>query len=216
MRARFICLCFATLVIVSSPSRAETRSIKEHNFSVEIPDGWSETSVAAPTVFAAKSADSQKAFVVITTKIPDKEKSSAARSMAAGAKDAAQKKGWKTLSEGEMTMAGLEFKTLQMSAPDGMTTISWMTSAGDEAYILQGVAKTGDASTDADLRSIMRSFRLLSPAQANPLGNDKGSLTYKAGYFFGCCFTFAIPVAIIVAVIIWRRRKTKSNPTTPQ
>src|SRR5690349_8017234 len=98
MRSRFLFLCFATLVIVSGPSRAETRSIKEHNFSVEIPDGWSETTAAAPTVLAAKSANGQKAFVVITTKIPDKEKSSAARSMAAGAKDAAQKKGWKTLS----------------------------------------------------------------------------------------------------------------------
>jgi predicted Zn-dependent protease len=211
---RLTSLCFAVLLVAPGYARAETLSSKDHNFSIDLPNGWSETNAPAPppAIFTVKNTRGQKSFIVIAAQIPDKERASVARDMATGAKKASREKGWKISSEKQTTLNGMIFETFKSETPDGITLMNWITSAGNEASSLQGISKIGDASSDPELQSIADSFRLISPLPTNTPGLDKGSVAYKVGRVFGCCLFPGVLIALIAGFIIWLVRRNKPKP----
>lgn len=193
---------------------AETLSFKEHNFAVDLPEGWTTTEAPAPAVGAAKNADGEKMFVFVAAQIPEKERATAVRDMGGAAKDASKKKGWTISAERQVTINGIKFDSYAAQVPGGATVISWMTSAGSEAYSLQGIHKNGEASSDPEIQSIMNSFRLLSPAPATIPSYDPNSVAYKFGRLIGgpCSCIFVLGLLVLAGLgIVWfiRRKKTK-------
>src|ERR1700736_5289987 len=151
MNKRLILSGGTILLILAGFAAAETLTFQEHNFAVELPMGWTKTDAAAPALAAAKNADGKKAFVIIAVRVPDNERDTVVHSMSSAAKDASKAKGWKIGSEQKMVVNGITFDSYIAQLPDGVTLISWMTSAGSEAYSLQGIDKAGDASSDAEI-----------------------------------------------------------------
>ncbi|HKP93639.1 MAG TPA: hypothetical protein VJS88_07060, partial [Chthoniobacterales bacterium] len=105
--------------------------------------------------------------------------------------------------------SGLPFETFKAEMPDGPTVLQWMTSAGNQAYSLQGISKNGDAGADPELQAILGSFRLISAVPANTPDPDKDSVAYKAGRIFGCCLTLGILVGGGAGLIVWLVRRNK-------
>lgn len=206
---------FSCLLLLALPqfATAETLSFPEHNFAVDLPEGWGETNAPAPApaVMTVKNADGQKTFIVVAAKVPDKERATAVRDMAGGAKAASKEKGWKITSERQVTVKGLTFDTFNAQIPDGPTVVNWMTSAGSEAYSLQGIHRSGDAASDPELQSILASFRLLTPAPANTPRYDTNSVAYQAGRVFGCILIPLGLLAAVVLVIVWLVRRGKAG-----
>lgn len=216
MTARFVLLGCAILSGLVGAASAETLSFPEHNFALDIPEGWARTDVPAPAVAAAKSADGQKVFVIIAARVPENERDTAVQSMSSAAKKASKAKGWKIGAERRMVVKGTEFDTYTSEIPGGITSISWMTSAGSEAYAFQGLHKAGDASSDAELKSIIESFRLLSPASANMSSYDTNSAAYRVGRLLGgpCACIFLLGLLVLAGFgIFWliRRKKAASR-----
>jgi hypothetical protein len=62
MRSRTIALFAGVFMISSGIARAETLSFPEHNFSFELPEGWSKTDAPAPAVAAMKNTDAPESI----------------------------------------------------------------------------------------------------------------------------------------------------------
>ncbi|MEY2519337.1 MAG: hypothetical protein QOF24_1096 [Verrucomicrobiota bacterium] len=215
MSARFIFLSCAILSGLLGSASAETLSFPEHNFSLQIPQGWTRTEAPAPAIAAAKNADGQKIFVIIATPVPKNEQDTAVQSMSSAAKKASKAKGWKIGAERRLVVKGTEFDTYTAEIPGGITAMSWMTSAGSEAYAFQGLHKAGDASGDAELQSIIESFRLLSPASVNMSSQDTNSVAYRIGRLVGgpCACIFVLGLLVLAGLgIVWLIRRKKAAP----
>jgi predicted Zn-dependent protease len=216
MTARFIFLSCAILSGLLGTASAETLSFQEHNFALEIPEGWTRTDAPAPALGAAKNADGQKIFVIIATRVPANERDTAVQSMSSAAKKASKAKGWKIGAERRVVVNGIEFDTYTSEIPGGITAVSWMTSAGSEAYAFQGLHKAGNASSDAELKSIIESFRLLSPASVNMPSYDTNSVAYRTGRLLGgpCVCIFVLGLLVVAGLgLVWliRRKKAASR-----
>jgi predicted Zn-dependent protease len=208
--------CFAGLFLaLSGFVFSETLSFPEHNFSVELPEGWIKTDAPAPAISAAKSADGQKIFVIVAARTPDNERDTAVASISRAAKEASKAKGWKISDERQAVINGITFETYNAQLPGGAGTVaSFMTSAGNEAYALQAIHKAGIANTDAELRSIVNSFRLLSPAAANMPSYDKTSFAYRLGRLMGAPCACGLLLCICIALglgIVWFVRRKKAR-----
>lgn len=215
MRRRTVALAAGVFVILSGIATAETLSVAEHNFTVDLPEGWSKTDAPAPAVAAIKNADGQKIFIIVATRIPDSERDTAVASMARGAKEATKAKGWTISGERKVSINGMTFETFNSRPPNtGATLTSWMTLAGSEAYALQAIHKSGSAESDAELRSILNSFRLLSPADVNVPACDKTSVAYRIGRLVGgpCVCVFLLGLLVGAGLgIVWLIRRRKPN-----
>ena len=216
MKARLIFSGSAILLTFARLAVAETLSVPEHNFAVELPPGWAKTDAPAPAVAAAKNADGDKGFFIIAVRVPDNERATSVRNMSSGAKDASKAKGWKISSERQVVVNGITFDTYNAQAPEGLTVISWITSAGPETYALQGVHKSGDASSDSEIQYILKSFRLLSPASANTPDSDKNSAAYQLGRLIGgpCVCLVLVGLLVLGAALgtVWFIRRQKAKP----
>jgi len=213
MSARFIFLSGAIVSGLLGSASAETLSFPDHNFALEIPAGWTRSDAPAPALAAARNADGQKVFVIIATQVPARERDSAVQSMSSAAKKASQAKGWKIAAEHRVVVKGIEFDTYTAEIPGGITAMSWMTSAGSVAYAFQGVHKAGDASSDAEFKSIMESFRLLSPASVHMPSYDTNSVAYRVGRLVGgpCACVFLLGLLVVAGLgIFWMIRRKKS------
>lgn len=215
MTARFIFLSCAILSGLLGSASAETLSFPEHNFALEIPEGWIRTDAPAPAIAAAKNADGQKIFVIVAARVPANERDTAVQSMSSAAKKASKAKGWKIGAERRVVVKGIEFDTYTSEVPGGITVMSWMTSAGSEAYAFQGIHKAGDASSDPEFKSIIESFRLLSPASVNMPSQDTNSAAYRIGRLLGgpCACIFVLGLLVLAGLgIVWLIRRKKAAP----
>jgi predicted Zn-dependent protease len=215
MTARFILLSCAILSGLIGSASAETLSFPEHNFSLEIPDGWSRTDAPSPAIAAAKNAEGQKIIVIVAAAVSKNERDTAVQSMASAAKKASKAKGWKIGAERRIVVKGIEFDTYTYDIPGGITGMSWMTSAGSEVYAFECIHKAGDASSDAEFKSIIESYRLLSPASVNMSSDDTNSVAYRIGRLVGgpCACIFVLGLLVLAGFgIFWLIRRKKAAP----
>jgi predicted Zn-dependent protease len=215
MRTRTVIVFASVFVLLSGIARAETLPFPEHNFAIDLPGDWRKTDAPAPALVAIKNADGQKVFVIVATRIPDNERDTGVASMSHGAKESTKAKGWTISGERKVSINGITFETFNSQVPNASATITtWMTLAGNEAYALQAIHKSGNAENDAELRSIMNSFRLLSPAEVNVPAYDKTSVAYRIGRLVGgpCACVFLLGLLVVAGLgIVWLVRRRKAN-----
>jgi hypothetical protein len=207
------CVSVTAAMAVVPPSDAETLSFAEHNFSIELPANWSRSEVKAPAVLGARNADGTKAVVVVAATIPANERSSAAAQMVAGAKGSMKEKGWTIFGERPVTSNGLVFDAFTARMPDAGTMTTWVVSVKDKAYALTGVWKSGDASADPELQSVLGSFRSLSPVSQNTTSAQRSSGAYRIGYMLGPILLLALLAGGVIIIVRLSRRRavTKSD-----
>jgi predicted Zn-dependent protease len=188
---------------------AETLSFKEHNFAIELPPGWTTTNAQSPAVVAAKNADGQKFVIVIAARGPENERTTAARDMYGNAREGFRNKGGQVIAERQLVVNNLPFDTFTVRMPDGTNITTWIISAGNEGYLLEGLHKGGDSDSDAELQSVLSSFHLLSPAEVNTPRAVSSSIAYRIGHI--------LPPLVILGLIgmgiVWFvRRMTAKKP----
>jgi predicted Zn-dependent protease len=203
-----ICASLTAAMAAVSPSDAETLSFSEHNFSIELPANWSRSDVKAPAVVGARNADGTKAIVVlVAATIPERERSRAAAQMVAGAKDSMKEKGWAIIGERQVTNNGLVFDTFTARMSDAGTMTTWVISVNDKAYSLTGVWKSGDASADPELQSVLGSFRFLSSVSQNTTSAQWSSIAYRIGYMLGPILLLAVLAGGVIMLVRRSRRR---------
>jgi predicted Zn-dependent protease len=203
-----ICASLTAAMAAVSPSDAETLSFSEHNFSIELPANWSRSDVKAPAVVGARNADGTKAIVVlVAAPIPERDRSRAAAQMVAGAKDSMKEKGWAIFGERQVTNNGLVFDAFTARMSDAGTMTTWVISVNDKAYSLSGVWKSGDASADPELQSVLGSFRFLSSVSQNTTSAQRSSVAYRIGYLLGPFLLLAVLAGGVIVLVRRSRRR---------
>ena len=207
---RLILVIWASLTAAMasvSPSDAETLSFSEHNFSIELPANWSRSEVNAPAVLGARNADGTKAVVVVAATIPESERSSAAAQVVAGAKGSMKEKGWALFGDREITSNGLVFDAFTARMSDAGTMTTRVISVNDKAYSLTGVWKSGDASADPELQSVLGSFRFLSSVSQNTTSAQRNSVAYRMGYMLAPFLLLAVLAGGVIMLVRRSRRR---------
>lgn len=207
-----ICASLTAAMAAVSPSDAETLSFSEHNFSIELPANWSRSDAKAPAVLGEKNADGTKAVVVIVAAaIPEGERLRAAAQMVAGAKASMKEKGWAIIGERPTTSNGLVFDTFTARMLDAGTMTTWVISVGDKAYSLGGVWKSGDASADPEIQSVLGSFRFLSSVSQNTTSAQWSSVAYRIGYRLGPVLLLSVLAGGVIIIV----RRSRRRPVVP-
>jgi len=207
MKSHLIAL---SLLVSTSLLRAEPLRFPDHNFSIEVPTGWTEISPRTPQALVAlQSLDNSKRILAFAVKLPPNERATGATDIRAGAKKSMSDQGWRIDPEQQLTISGQPFISFTAHIPSGETLTAYTTAAADEIYMLQAIH--GAAVTDAsELQSIIQSFRLLSPAETPLLNTPPKSAAFRAGYVVGRVLFFAvIPCAILVWLVIRAKSKRK-------
>ncbi len=202
-----ICASLTATMAAVSPSDAKTLSFSEHNFSIELPANWSRADAKAPAVVGERNADGTKAVVVIAATIPESERSGTAAQMVAGAKGSMKEKGWAIFGERQVTSNGFVFDTFTARMSDAGTMTTWMISVDDKAYSLSGIWKSGDASADPELQSVLGSFRFLSSVSQNTSSADRSSVAYRIGYLLGPFLLLAVLAGGVIMLVRRSRRR---------
>lgn len=202
-----ICASLTAAMAAVSPSDAETLSFSEHNFSIDLPANWSRADAKAPAVVGERNADGTKAVVVIVATIPERERSTAAAQMVAGAQGSMKEKGWAIFGEHEITRNGLVFDAFTARMSDGGTMTTWVISVNDKAYSLAGVWKSGDASADPEMQSVLGSFRFLSSVSQNTTSAQRNSVAFRIGYGLGPILLLAVLAGGVIMLVRRSRRR---------
>ena len=208
-------LILAALLLGTSFLQAGTLQFPEHNFSIELPAGWTDIKPLPPqTLIASQSADNSRRILVSAVQLPDRERETGAADIRAGAKHSLGDMGWTFDPERPLSINGVPFVAFNSHAPagkaGGMMT-SYTTAAGVEVYMLQTIGRA-QTDTDPELQSIIQSFRLIKPAEIHQLDQRSNtSAAYRLGYLAGrFAFLLAIPVAILVIWLVSRGKARRS------
>ena len=204
MNIRLLPFISALILIMSDFAVAETMSFQNHNFTIEVPSTWTTINPTPPgALFAVQSSDGEKVFFATALSVPENESASRGLSMMiAGFKKARIDNNWPIVAERQQTANDLSFTVFTSQAlGKNDTATTWFTSTGTEVYLLQGIHKAGDATTDQELLSIINSFHLISPAQTISHNNPTTSTAFRVGCIFG----------IVMVVVLFIRRKNSKN-----
>jgi hypothetical protein len=203
-----ITLVITIIIAACHASLAAPAVFQDHNFSIEFPSDWQILNPPPDqTLAAAQTIDGLKTLLVIAAKLPASELSAASRDMIAGAKQSAIDKGWQITNEHETSVSGVPFHAFTTRVSARASIITYVGLAGDEGYMLQGMCKESDASSDAEVTGAINSFRLLSPRNPPAETSRPNSTAYRTGYIFGQVLFLAIIGTGIVWVIRWVKNK---------
>jgi hypothetical protein len=181
----------------------------QHNFSMELPAGWTEMRPRPPlAVVALQSPDNSQRLLAFTVKLPPNERASGATDVRAGAKKSMSDNGWRIDPEQQLTINGQPFISFAGHVPTGEAITAYTTAANDTVYMLQAV-RSATAGSDSEIQSAVRSFRLLSPGAALPLNTPPKSGAFRAGYVVGRILFFTTIPAVLLAV--WAIRRSRRN-----
>jgi hypothetical protein len=197
---------FLILVSACRTLEAAPRVFQDHNFAMELPTNWQTLDPSPAQALAlSQSSNGMKLILVIARKLPANELSSAASDMSAGARQSAIDKGLQIMNEHDISLSGVPFHVIMTRAAASASIVTFVGVAGDEGYMLQGICKTGDASSDPEVQASVNSFRLLSPRSIPLEKGDPDSIAYRVGYVFGKLLV----IAILGAGFVWLVRKMK-------
>ena len=203
---RSVTIVFLILFSACQASVAAPRVFQDHNFAMELPLNWQTLDrPPAQTLAVFQTSDGLKTILVIATKLPANELSTAARDMSAGAKQSAIDKGWQIINEHDVSLSGVPFHTFTTRVSASASMVTFAGVAGDEGYMLQAVCKAGDAASDPEVQASVNSFRLLSPQSIPSEMTRPNSNAYLIGNVLGRLLV----VALIGAGFVWLIRKVK-------
>jgi hypothetical protein len=199
---RHIALLTAFLLL-SVYALAGPMNFVEHNFSVEMPSGWSTISPAPrDALLAVQSPGKTQKFLVFASKTQSLVHPDAGREVRNDTKDKMTKIGYKMDPDQDITLGGVPFVSFVAHLPSGGSAITVYTAkAGDQVYMLQAISMGSDAAGEAQLQAAVQSFKLLHPVDApaapSPLAHASGTMTFVRVFLGG--------MVIIAAVMLFRR-----------
>jgi hypothetical protein len=181
--------------------------VKNHNFAIDIPPGWQPMKPPAPNlVVAVQSSDRHKKVLVgAATLSPNEERVKSSRNAFEGMKAGMTNAGWKIVRESGATLSGVLFHSVVAEGARSTSAIAYVSSTGEEIYSIQMYSDTIEASSDPELKSILRSFHFISARSGNE------SVAFRMGYFLG---HYGIPLLVVIVfisvawIIVRRIRKT--------
>jgi hypothetical protein len=192
---------------------AAPQKFPEHNFVIEVPESWTDITPKPPLVVVAiQSADQRRRLLVFGVAVPEKERAKFATDFRAGIKSSLEEQRCQIDPEQQITIGDLPFITFTAHRSDGIAFTSYVTAAGDRGYLMQTLAEESLARSDAELRGIVHSFRLLSPAKPLPLHTPLPSKAYKVGRIVGIIWTITLIPSVlgVTGWLIYRARKKAS------
>ncbi|HEY3901437.1 MAG TPA: hypothetical protein VGM54_22700 [Chthoniobacter sp.] len=164
MRSVFL---LSILLLFTVHAVAAPMKFADHNFSMEMPPGWSTlTPQPADTLLAMQSPGRAQKLLVYAMTRPARNHPDAARELGENAKKGMTKAGYQIGPDQSTTIGDLPFVFFTARVPDGGTMAAYIGSAGDEIYMMEGISKDKDADSEPQLQAALRSFRLLSPPGA--------------------------------------------------
>ncbi len=205
-----ITITFTIIIAACQISVAAPLEFQSHNFAIEFPSNWRLLEPPpAQTLAAAQSSDGLKTVLIVATKLPANELSTAMRDMTAGSKQSVIDKGWQITNEHETSVSDMPFHTFTTRVTASASMVTYLGLSGDESYVLQGICKKSDASSDLEVMAVINSFRLLSPSIVPTKTSHPNTPAYRVGYVFGQLLF----LALIGSGIVWliRTVKTKKN-----
>jgi hypothetical protein len=194
------------LLLFSAHALAAPLKFVEHNFSVEIPPGWSAITPQPPeSLLAVQSPGSAVKFLVFATKTSTRQHPDAAREVREGAKQQMTKGGYKIDPDQEMTIGEVAFVAFTAHRPTGGTLTAYTGTAGEEVYMMQVIARDQDAANDPQLQLAIQSFRLLGPPAPPGTSDAPPPLASLSGNKFARLIFTAL---LFMAALMFFRRLT--------
>jgi hypothetical protein len=211
--ARCVVLALTILANANITAVATTRIFQQHNFAIEVPSNWHELNPPSPQVLAVvQSPDRSKTIIIFAQKFPDHELGTAVRGMMEGSRQSAIEKGWQVIDEGATSINGVPFNVALTRVRTNSSIINFFGVAGNEGYVLSGTHNAGNAESDDELLSSIKSFRLLAPRSIPPQSkpvSDAYRMGYRVGHIFGILLVPALIGVGVVCVILHFTRKKR-------
>ncbi|MFI0348643.1 MAG: hypothetical protein ACH346_07775 [Chthoniobacterales bacterium] len=206
-------LLFALFLAASSLSAA-TLPFPEANFSLEVPSDWvAVTPKPAQVTLVMKNPIGSKVLIVLAIKSSGRHLLKGAADMREGAQQEQSKAGWKIFPEQRAIIAGIPF-IFYHSINGNQASTFYTTSAGDYVYGIRCTKVDGMPFDDAELNSVINSFKLLSPARMNPLTQSSGARVGKAIRIF-TTVAFIPSLLLIAWLFYYNRSRRKKNECPP-
>src|SRR5213078_2597379 len=115
------------------------------------------------TLTALQNADASKKLVISAAKVPEREVPTSGNNFRAGLRDSITAQGWEFDPDRRVTIADVPFVCLVARKPSSKHwMIAYTTTNGREVYALLFILNQDIGMNDPELRSIIRSFHLLS------------------------------------------------------
>ena len=190
-------------LLLASTLDAALRRFPEHNFAIEVPAEWTEIAAPVPpVVVAVQTPDQSRAVLVMAVEVPEKERHVFAADFRAGVTAGLKDKGCRVEPEQPLTIGDLPFITIPALRPDGMAFTSYIAGAGNRGYLVQVMAEPGLVNSDPELRGIVQSFRLLSPAKPLPTHAPPVRQPSRFAFFIGRIWGITL-IASVLGLVIW-------------
>lgn len=130
--------------------------------------------------------------------------------MVNGAKNAAKAKGCEIQNEHQLTINGVPMHAYTTQIADTVSIASYMGFADDVGFSLQGYSKTSDAGADAEITTVLNSFRVLSKTESRPKVAQPDDTAFRFGYVVGCVATLLFVLGLFWMII--SKSKRNKNP----
>jgi hypothetical protein len=188
------------LVILAGANRtiaASNQTVNEHNFAIEFPSNWHALNPPpAPMLAAVQSPDRLKTILIFAQKAPENQAANVLRGMMAGSRQSGIDKGWQIINEHVTSIDAVPFNVVVTRGGTNSSIVNYFGAAGDEIYLLSGTHRAGNADSDEELLTSIKSFRLLA-RRSIPGPSQRVSNAYRAGYVVGRVLGVLTMVAFI-------------------
>ena len=200
-------LILAGVLAIGPLCSAAPLAFQDHNCSLEFPATWRMVNpLPSRALTAASSPDGHKTISLVAVNVRQADLPNAQRQMNDGIKKAFTAAGLQIV-ESQTMLAGISFHTLYSKTLNGGSAVSYTALEGHELYYLQVSSGMGDARSDAEVQSIIGSFRLLGAANTSSANATSNRISFRVGYIFGQ----ALVLVLIGAAVLWLFRKLSSS-----
>ena len=200
-------------------SSAKAISFTEQNFAVEFPARLANHNSTAGGIAHgfAEPRTRSKAVAVNATELPESERATGIANALAGAKKIYIESGLPTDPEQSLTINGVPFRYFVGHPTPTNASAVYAAMAGNELYTLVLITKSGDASRDPDLQTVLQSFRPITPVEVSRSNDVTTSISYKIGHLTGLLLFGILGIAIVGWLVrsVSSRSKTSSTGGVP-
>lgn len=160
MRHLLLSFLLATTALLS----AEPLQFPDKNFTLEVPAGWENINPPDPKIVAAlRSQTGGKLVLVLSAKLPERERVTGASSVRAGMKSSFEKSGMTIDSESTATVGGVPYLTLKAHSSAPKYIHAYITSVDGTIYAFQHISDTDEADGGPGFKSVLEGFKLIQP-----------------------------------------------------